>query len=125
MNIKLTKRQWLFIVAIVVLIVVAAMNNRNSVSDKPVKQLVAASPGGHSKPCNIAKKDGSYESTRCNDLEELCKDYYYFRAKIIQASRNGNTQKAGEYRNSFNQINDWLSQYHDSDVQNMMSAVNR
>ena len=73
------------------------------------------------RSCNVPMKDGSYETTRCNDLEELSKDYIFYRKKILQANQEGNTKKVNEYRAKFQQINAWLSRYNDSDVSKTIS----
>jgi hypothetical protein len=75
------------------------------------------------RSCNIPKKDGSYETARCNDLEELCNDYIFYRKKILQANQEGDTNKVNEYRAKFQQVNTWLSQYNESDVQNTFSRL--
>lgn len=73
--------------------------------------------------CNTPMKDGTYETTRCNDLDELCKDYLFYRKKILQANQEGDMKKVNEYRVSFQKVNAWLSRYKESDVQNTFSRL--
>jgi hypothetical protein len=68
-----------------------------------------------SPECNIPKKDGSMDARKC-DLEELCKDWVFYRRKILLYSSEGNESGAANARNSFNRVNEWLSAYKDSDV---------
>ena len=42
---------------------------------------------------DIPKKDGTYETVRHNDLEELCKDWYFYRKKILEAHQVGDSAK--------------------------------
>ena len=71
----------------------------------------------------LKKRDGTI-SDRVNDVEELCRDYVFYRSKILEYSRKGKEKKADGYRRDFQQINAWLSEYHDDDVQAMFSYLN-
>ena len=75
------------------------------------------------KDCNVPKADGSYETTRCNDLEELCKDYIFFRKEILKANQEGDNQKVIEYRADFEKVNIWLKAYKESDVEATFSRL--
>lgn len=75
------------------------------------------------KACNTPKKDGTYETTRCNDLEELGKDWFFYRKKILQAVQEGDEKKANGHRRKFQEINVWLAQYKETDVDNMFSRL--
>lgn len=63
----------------------------------------------------IAKKDGTYDE-RENDLDELCKDWVYLKAKTYKYGREGNVEEAQKARESFQRTNVWLSEYRDEDV---------
>lgn len=63
-----------------------------------------------------AKADGSY-SGRANDLEELCKDWVFYRDRAIRLAREGNYQKAQEASASFQQVNVWLGEYSPADIE--------
>lgn len=63
----------------------------------------------------VQKSDGSTDA-RANDLEELCKDWLYYRKKIMEAESAGKTEKAAKYRESFQQVNAWLDEYNESDI---------
>lgn len=71
---------------------------------------ISSSPGVSSSAtpnyryCNIPKKDGSYETTRCYDLEELCKDYIFYRKKILQANQENDTNKLNEYKTNCSKL---------------------
>ncbi len=61
---------------------------------------------------------------RSRDIEELCRDYVFFRNKIIEQARKGNKKKADKYRKNFQQTNQWLNQYDEKDIQAMFSYLN-
>lgn len=70
----------------------------------------------------IMKKNGSYDN-RVNDLEELCKDWIYYRNKIIKLAGEGDSSGAAKARASFNEVNINLSEYEEKDVQKMFSLI--
>jgi len=72
---------------------------------------------------DVPMRDGKYESTRSNDLEELCKDYVFYRKKILQASRDGDENAANKYRASFQQINAYLNKYRQEDIDKMFKKI--
>lgn len=73
-------------------------------------------PQSQSKPqSQIAKKDGTIDA-RPDDLDELCKDWVYYRTKILKFTREGNQKAASEARRAFADVNTWLSEYRDNDV---------
>lgn len=123
---KLGKQQWIFIFAIGVVILFAAAHNQRSTDNRTETRTNSVSKvKTNDKPCNIAKKDGTMEITRCNDLEELCKDYIFYRKKILQAHRDGDAKKTAKYRAAFNKVLYWLEEYNESDIQEMMSKVEK
>ena len=61
--------------------------------------------------------------TRPNDLEELCKDWLYYRKKIMDAENAGQTDKAADYRAQFQKVNAWLDEYNQSDVSAMFEIL--
>lgn len=63
----------------------------------------------------FAKKDGTFDE-RKDDLDELCKDFVFYKAKAYKYGREGNMQEAQEARASLEKTNIWLSQYNESDV---------
>lgn len=71
---------------------------------------------------NVRKKNGSIDN-RENDLEELARDYVFFRNQILKHSRAGNSKKAAKAREDFQQINRWLSAYNDADVHFMIKVA--
>lgn len=66
--------------------------------------------------CFITKRNGMLDERVC-DLEELCKDWVFYRARIARYQNSGDTRKANEARQSFQRINNWLSDYREEDVQ--------
>jgi hypothetical protein len=72
----------------------------------------------------VEKKDGTTDN-RPDDLEELCKDWLYYGQKIIEAESAGRSDKAADYRESFQQVNVWLSDYYESDVTAMFEILER
>ena len=74
------------------------------------------------KDVYIYRKDGTIDG-RPNDLEELCKDYAYYRKKILEYARAGDESKAVESRQHFEQVNALIGKYHESDSQAMFSYL--
>ena len=74
---------------------------------------------------DIPKKDGTYETVRHNDLEELCKDWYFYRKKILEAHQVGDSAKVTKYQESFRQVNKWINEYNEKDIQAVMSRVEK
>lgn len=64
---------------------------------------------------NIKKKDGTVDQ-RMNDLDELCKDWVYYKTKISKYSKEGDEKAMAEARSNFVAVNRDLSEYHDKDV---------
>lgn len=73
----------------------------------------------------VMKKDGTYDQ-RANDLEEMCRDYVFYRNRILKYTRSGDLEAAADARNSFNQINNTLSiQYYEDDISQMFTLIER
>jgi len=72
----------------------------------------------------VQKKDGTIDP-RPGDLEELCKDWLYYRKKILEYEAAGKTQQAAEARTSFQSVNAWLDEYDESDVSTMFDILER
>jgi tetratricopeptide (TPR) repeat protein len=70
----------------------------------------------------VTKLNGSLDE-RPNDLEELCLDWLYYRNKILEYEQAGQTENANEARTAWNEINAWLNEYNQSDVEVMFSIV--
>ena len=66
--------------------------------------------------CKITKKDGTLDQREC-DLEELCKDWVFYRRRAAESVNDGNAEKAREYQAGFRKTNAWLSAYREEDVQ--------
>ena len=82
---------------------------------KPSSQTQNSSKTPEPQKQQVAKKDGTFDK-RANDLDELCKDFVYYKAKAYKYGREGQQEKAQEARNSLEKTNIWLSQYNESDV---------
>lgn len=65
--------------------------------------------------CGIPKKNGTIAGRAC-DLEELCKDWVFFRREIYAYTAEGKTEKADAARRSFQQTNVWLTEYEERDT---------
>lgn len=77
------------------------------------------------KELYVMKKDGSYDD-RANDLEELSKDYLYYRNKILKYAKAGDNQGAAKARSSFNQVNSTMSlEYTEKDIQQMFTLIEK
>lgn len=72
----------------------------------------------------VRKQDGTTD-TRPNDLEELCKDWLYYRDNIMEAEGAGQSDKAAEYRTQFQNVNAWLDEYNQSDVTIMFEILEK
>jgi hypothetical protein len=71
----------------------------------------------------VLKKDGTYDP-RANDLEEMCRDYVFYRNKILEYTHSGDYEKASGAKNTFNQINNTLTiQYYEDDIQQMFTLI--
>lgn len=71
-------------------------------------------------PKQIAKRDGTLDP-RPNDLDELGKDWVYYRTKILKHTSEGDLQSAARARAAFADINARLSAYKDDDVYRAIS----
>lgn len=71
---------------------------------------------------NVPKKDGTYDA-RTNDLEELCRDYIFFRNRIIKYAREGDEKAANKARADFQQTNRWLEAYNEKDMNDMFTRI--
>lgn len=68
--------------------------------------------------------DSSYDNkntthpvkSKRNELDELCKDWIYNKAKIIKHTRNGDMKKAREAKMYFDAFTEDLSKYPEEDV---------
>ena len=77
------------------------------------------------KELYVMKKNSSYDD-RANDLEELCKDYLYYRNKILKYAKVGDNQGAAKARSSFNQVNSTMSlEYTEKDIQQMFTLIEK
>lgn len=70
----------------------------------------------------VEMKDGTVDP-RPNDLEELCKDYAFFRRKILEYSSAGQLEKADEARASFRAVDAWLDEYDRNDFETMYFSI--
>lgn len=66
--------------------------------------------------CGVPMKNGTISTARACDLEELCKDWVFYRKEIYKYAAQGNEGKAAEARRSFEKTNVWLSAYDDKDT---------
>lgn len=118
------------VVGLIVLLGIIGNRNRAPNGSLPVDEITT-SGGSVVRPRessrdrsdqNVAKKDGSYDE-RPNDLTELCKDYLFYRKRIMKMTAAGDEAGAAKARQSFQQINRWLSDYPETEVQNMFSRL--
>lgn len=109
-----TLKYLLIIMAIGMFANVFLIKRDRMAASSPVASTARAAPDT-SPECNIPKKDGSMDERKC-DLQELCKDWVFYRKKIMEYSGEGNVVKATDARASFNRVNQWLSAYKESDV---------
>jgi hypothetical protein len=72
----------------------------------------------------VQKKNGTTDP-RPNDLEELCKDWLFYRKQISKYTASGDTEKTERARAAFQDVNIYLSEYADSDVAAMFDILER
>jgi hypothetical protein len=60
-----------------------------------------------------------------DELEDLCKDWLYYRKKILEHEAAGDTEKADEARQRAQQVSAWLAEYDDDDVDAMFDKLER
>ena len=114
--------KWLLIVFAIGLVAMV-LPKKDKATTATVKPPVQAAPVAAKKPekvlpaeCKVTKKDGTLDQREC-DLEELCKDWVFYRRRAIESANDGNAEKAREYQVGFNKANVWLSAYREEDVQ--------
>ena len=71
---------------------------------------------------DVPKKDGTFDA-RKNDLEELCRDYVFYRDQILKHARAGDQEAANKDREAFQQVNTWLEAYSEEDMQKMFDRI--
>jgi hypothetical protein len=115
--------KWLLIVFAIGLVamILPKQDKTTSVASAPPKAQAKSPPLKKAEKvlpdvCKITKKDGTLDAREC-DLEELCKDWVFYRRKAVEYSSEGNEAKAADAQRSFKQTNIWLSAYREEDVQ--------
>ncbi len=81
-----------------------------------------APSAGKAAESPIAKRDRTIDA-RENDLEELCKDWLFYRKQILEAEARGDHAAASKHRAAFQRVNGWLDEYGEDDVSAMMSKL--
>jgi uncharacterized protein YgiM (DUF1202 family) len=71
-------------------------------------------PGGHE--FYVRMENGAYEAERPNDIEELWLDWHFYRNRILEQHARGEYEKAAKARAAFQEINRWLDEYSESDI---------
>ncbi len=70
--------------------------------------------------CEKAEKPGEvlteWGVESASDIEELCKDWLYYRKKILQYTAAGEAEKTERARARFRQVNSMLSKFPESSV---------
>lgn len=90
-------------------------NNRPTVSPP-----VAATAPTVNQYCKTPKKNGSIDARAC-DLSELCKDWVFYRKKIVESNVKGDQSGASEAQKSFAAVNLNLNEYKQEDVSACLS----
>lgn len=75
------------------------------------------------KPFNVVMKNGSIETSRENDIEELARDYWHFKDKAVAMLAKRDMQGLAEADRDFQQTETWLRKYNEADVSFMLSRV--
>ena len=91
---------------------VASAPPKAQAKSPPLKKAEKVLP----EECKITKKDGTLDAREC-DLEELCKDWVFYRRKAMEYSSDGSEAKAADAQRWFKRINASLSEYREEDVQ--------
>lgn len=112
--------KWLLIFFAIGLVatVLPKREGASTASAPPKKVEAKATPAKKELPpeCTVRKKDGTLDPREC-DLEELCKDWIYYRRKAWEYAQKGNRDSLAEAQQGFAQTNAWLSAYREEDVQ--------
>jgi hypothetical protein len=107
------KANWKFVIGVIIGVsILAKIISPSSQTQTATRQ--------QSPKQQYAKKDGTFDE-RKDDLDELCQDYVFYKAKIYKYAHEGNEKKTQEARVKFKEINYYLSQYSDSDVAKVCS----
>ena len=75
----------------------------------------------HGKNFSVIKMDGTIDE-RQDDLQELAKDWIFYRDRIMKYSSEANYEKVQKARMNFQKINVWLEAYDSNDVSFMISV---
>lgn len=67
------------------------------------------------KRFNVKMTNGMVEK-RDNDIEELAKDWAFYKERILKASQEGDIPAMDKARASFQDVNAWLDKYNQEDV---------
>ena len=92
--------KWLVIVFVIGLVamILPKQDKATPVASAPPKAQAKSPPLKKAEKvlpeeCKITKKDGTLDAREC-DLEELCKDWVFYKRKVVEYSREGNEAKA-------------------------------
>lgn len=114
--------KWLLILMALGFVAALLPKNEKAIARAPVAQPVTAPAPVTAKEakvlapeCKVTKKDGTLDAREC-DLEELCKDWVFYRGKTLKYSSEGEQSKLADAQRSFNKTNVWLSAYREKDV---------
>ena len=115
--------KWLVIVFVIGLVamILPKQDKATPVASAPPKAQAKSPPLKKAEKvlpeeCKITKKDGTLDAREC-DLEELCKDWVFYRRKAMEYSSDGSEAKAADAQRWFKRINASLSEYREEDVQ--------
>ena len=115
--------KWLLIVFVIGLVamILPKQDKATPVASAPPKAQAKSPPLKKAEKvlpeeCKITKKDGTLDAREC-DLEELCKDWVFYRRKAMEYSSDGSEAKAADAQRWFKRINASLSEYREEDVQ--------
>jgi hypothetical protein len=71
---------------------------------------------------NVRKLGGAL-APRPGDLEELARDWLFWRGRILEQAAKGQESKAAESRVQFQAVNRQLAEYDQGDVSTMIAAI--
>lgn len=124
MGLLKSKRALLVILVVEIIVFLAVVDPpERSKKQKVTEPMFAPNsqrPAKGTSPPSIPKADGTIDR-RPNDLDELAKDWYFYRRKILEAHHAGDEKAAARYRESFQQVNRWLQEYKESNIQDALS----
>lgn len=118
------------LVIFAVLLIRGGVNSCGTFGRVPEVRIAAGSlerewPNVAGKSFNVAMRNGRYEETRSNDIEELAKDYWHFKNSAVDALAASDMRALDGAEKSFRDVRRWLDAYDEADVKFILERTSR